>query len=104
MNDAAYKSDQVLMSPQGLRHASSWHLGKRLHILDRANMYHELLWEMPPGEKRATAGAEDMHTINCLLNVHRGELREWYGWWEPQEGPMPTKLLEAGAVLPATCG
>ena len=65
---------------------------KRLHILDRANMYHELLWEMPPGEKRATAGAEDMHTIKCLLNVHRGELREWSGWWE-MESPI-LNLLE----------
>ena len=63
---------------------------------------------MPPGEKPATGGAEDMHTIKCLLTVplcmHRGKLREWSGWWEPQEGPMPTKLMEAGAVLPATCG
>ena len=55
---------------------------------------------MPPGEKPATGGAEDMHTIKCLLTVplcmHRGKLREWSGWWEPQEGPMPTKLTQPG--------
>jgi len=89
-------SEQVLVSPQGLEHASDRNIWKQKSILDGANVFHELLQEMPPGEKPATGGAEDMHTIKCLLNMRRGELREWSGRWEPQEGPMPTKHIAPG--------
>ena len=84
------------MSPLGLKHASHRNIWKQKSILDGANLFHELLQEMPPGEKPATGGAEDMHTIKCLLNARRGELREWSGRWELQEGPMPTEPIAPG--------
>ena len=54
----AYMSD--MNAPQVLKHASFRHIGKQKSILDGANIY----------------------AIKCLLIVHRGELREWSGWWE----------------------
>jgi hypothetical protein len=55
----AYMSDMNV--PQVLNHAYFRHVGMQKSILDRANLY---------------------YTIKCLLNVHRGELREWSGCWE----------------------
>ena len=52
-----YMSEEVLSSPQGLQKASFRNIGKQQSILDRADRYHELLREMPPGEKPATGCA-----------------------------------------------
>ena len=50
-------------------------------VLKGADRFHALLQEMPLGEPPATGGVEAaLKTIKCLLNRHRGELREWHGW------------------------
>ena len=52
---------------------------------------------MPPGEPPATGGEEAaLKTIKCLLNLHRGELREWHGWWEAVDAPLPEKHDKPG--------
>ena len=105
----AYMSDMSV--PQGLKHASFWHIGKQKSILDGANLYHELLREMPPGEKPATGGAEDMHTIKCLLTVHRVAQRRTARVVRLVGTARGTDAVKAysaghvaGAVHPATCG
>ena len=37
-----------------------------------------------------------LKTIKCLLNLHRGELREWHGWWEAVDAPLPEKHDKPG--------
>ena len=49
------------------------------------------LWEVP-----ATGGVEDLKTIKSLLNAHRGELREWHGWWQAVDAPLPEKHDKPG--------
>ena len=63
----------------------------------RADRFHALLQEMPLGEWPATGGVEAaLKTITCLLNLHRGELREWHGWWEAVDAPLPEKHDKPG--------
>ena len=45
---------------------------------------------MPLGERPASDGVEAaLKTVKCLLNAHRGELRELHGWWEAVDAPLP---------------
>ena len=37
-----------------------------------------------------------LKTIKCLLNLHRGELREWYGCWSEVDAPLPDKHDQPG--------
>ena len=53
---------------------------------------------MPPGELSATGDVEAaLKTIKSLLNLHRGELREWHGCsWEAVDAPLPEKHDKPG--------
>ena len=83
-----YKSEWVLNKADGLKDASSRNLDKQRSVLEGADRFHALLQEMPLGEPPATGGVEAaLKTIKCLLNLHRGELREWHGWWEAVDAP-----------------
>ena len=50
----------------------------------------------PAAKGRPLAAWTAMKTIKCLLNVHRGELREWHGWWEAVDAPLPEKHDKPG--------
>ena len=72
-----YKSETVLSMADGLKDASSRNLYMQRSVLERPGRFHALLQEMPRGERPASGGVDTaMMTIKCLLNVHRGELRE----------------------------
>ena len=92
-----YKSELVLSKADGLKDASSRNLDKQRSVLEGADRSHALLQEMPHGEPPATGGVEAaLKTIKCLLNLHRGELREWHGWWEAVDAPLPEKHDKPG--------
>ena len=91
-----YRSEEILRSPKGLANAAYRNIGKQTCMLDGSSRFRKLFQVMPRGERPATGGREDLHTIKCLLNLHRGELREWFGMWEVQKGPMPTQHMALG--------
>ena len=84
----------VLSTADGLKNAASRNIGKQRELVESPDRFRNLLQEMPPGEMLATGGRysdSDMKTIKSLLNLHRGELREWDGVWELRHGPLPTR-------------
>ena len=89
-----YKSEVLLSWADGLKDATSRNLDKQRSVFEGADRFHALLQEMPLGEP-ATGGVwrveAALKTIKCLLNRHRGELREWHGCWEPVDAPLPEK-------------
>ena len=95
-----YKSELVLSKADGLKDASLRNLDKQRSVLegaDRPDRFHALFQEMPLGEVPATGGVEAaLKTMKCLLNLHRGELREWHGWWEAVDAPLPEKHDKPG--------
>ena len=99
INCEDYKSDLVL-SKDGLKDAASRNLNKQKCILEHAYHYHAFLQEMPPGEPPATGGknwkGDALKTIKSLLNLHRGELREWHGSWKAVDAPFPKKHDKPG--------
>ena len=89
-NWTEYKSELVLNNTDGLKNATSRNLEKQRWILELPQNFQPLLQEMPLGEKPATGGVEvALKTIKNLLNLHRGELREWHGKWETVDAPLP---------------
>ena len=96
-NGLDYKSELVLSQADGVKFAASRNLEKQRSILGGADRFHALLQEMPLGEPPATGGVKAaLKTIKCLLNLHRGELREWHGWWEAVDAPLPEKHDKPG--------
>lgn len=89
-----YISEIILNTAGGLKNAASRNIGKQRELIESPDRFRNLLQEMPPGEMPATGGRysdSDMKTIKSLLNLHRGELREWDGVWELRHGPLPTR-------------
>jgi hypothetical protein len=85
-----YKPELVLCKADGAKGASSRNLDRQSTILQGAAYFHALLQEMPIGEPPATGGVEaTLNTIKSLVNLHRGELREWHGRWEAVDAPLP---------------
>ena len=89
-----YKSDLVLRKADGLglKDAATRNLDKQRSILREPDRFRALLQEMPRGEPSDRPYVEEaLKTIKSLLNVHRGELREWFGGWEVVYAPLPDK-------------
>ena len=89
-----YKSDLVLRKADGLglKDAATRNLDKQRSILREPDRFRALLQEMPRGEPSDLPYVEEaLKTIKSLLNVHRGELREWFGGWEVVYAPLPDK-------------
>jgi len=83
---------EVVLKADGLTVASRRNLTKQMSVLGEPDRFLALFQDMPPGELPASGGtAAALKTIKCLLNAHRGELREWHGWWETVDGPLPEK-------------
>ena len=93
-NSKEYKSDLVLREADGLglKDAATRNLDKQRSILQEPDRFRALLQEMPRGEPSDLPYVEEaLKTIKSLLNVHRGELREWFGGWEVVYAPLPDK-------------
>ena len=93
-NSKEYKSDLVLREADGLglKDAATRNLDKQRSILREPDRFRALLQEMPRGEPSDLPYVEEaLKTIKGLLNVHRGELREWFGGWEVVYAPLPDK-------------
>ena len=91
-NYTDYKSEMVLNNADGLKNATERNLEKQRWILELPQEMPRLFSEMPVGEKPASGGVQVcLKTLKSLLNLHRGELREWHGSgrWERQVGGVP---------------
>ena len=92
-NKPEYKSKLVLSTQDGIQKAATRNLNKQKSVLENTERFDALLQKMPPYEWPASGGVEScLKTIKSLLNLHRGELREWEGHWEP--------VYPVDAVLP----